>query len=54
MFEVPGAGITEVHVTDEYVKGNCGPVYVRSEDNLDNNNNGSEEDEMNATIRVKQ
>ncbi|XP_017774806.1 PREDICTED: ATP-dependent Clp protease ATP-binding subunit clpX-like, mitochondrial isoform X2 [Nicrophorus vespilloides] len=30
MFEIPGSGITEVHVTEAYVKGETeGPVYVR-------------------------
>ncbi|KRT83849.1 AAA protein, partial [Oryctes borbonicus] len=30
MFEIPGSGITGVHITEDYVKGLKGPVYMRS------------------------
>ncbi|XP_050293682.1 ATP-dependent Clp protease ATP-binding subunit clpX-like, mitochondrial isoform X2 [Anthonomus grandis grandis] len=48
MFEVPGAGISEVHITDECVNGKCQATYVRTSPDV------SEEDEINATIRLKQ
>nr|AEE62975.1 unknown [Dendroctonus ponderosae] len=48
MFEVPGAGISEVHVTDECVRGKSQPTYVKSTTEV------TEEDEINATIRLKQ
>ncbi|XP_076258342.1 caseinolytic protease chaperone subunit isoform X2 [Rhynchophorus ferrugineus] len=48
MFEVPGAGINEVHITEDCVRGKCPPIYVKT------NPEGSEEDEINATIRLKQ
>lgn len=53
MFEVPGANITEVHVTEEYVMGNGAPVYVRNGDSV-SGSEPSDEDELNTSIRVKQ
>lgn len=48
MFEVPGAGISEVHITEECVCGKSHPTYVKTSPEV------SEEDEINATIRLKQ
>ncbi|KAL1506068.1 hypothetical protein ABEB36_005499 [Hypothenemus hampei] len=48
MFEVPGEGISEVHINDDCVHGKCQPTYVKT------NTEVSEEDEINATIRLKQ
>ncbi|XP_030752560.1 ATP-dependent Clp protease ATP-binding subunit clpX-like, mitochondrial isoform X2 [Sitophilus oryzae] len=48
MFEVPGESINEVHINEDCVKGKCAPMYVK------NNAEASEEDEINATIRLKQ
>lgn len=53
MFEVPGANITEVHVTEEYVMGEGAPVYVKNTDSVPNPE-PSDEDELNTSIRVKQ
>ncbi|CAH1100225.1 unnamed protein product [Psylliodes chrysocephalus] len=52
MFEVPGANITEVKVTEDYVRGKCEPIYVKNTDA--SNPEPNEEDEFNTTIRVKQ
>lgn len=52
MFEVPGESITEVHVTDDYVRGKSGPNYVRNVDAV--TTEPTEEDELNTSIRVKQ
>lgn len=52
MFEVPGASITEVHVTDDYVLGKSGPNYVRNVDSVSTET--TDEDELNTSIRVKQ
>ncbi|CAG9772597.1 unnamed protein product [Ceutorhynchus assimilis] len=48
MFEVPGAGISEVHITEDCVKGKSPPGYIKT------NTEVSEEDEINDTIRLKQ
>lgn len=53
MFEVPGASITEVHVTDDYVRGKTGPNYVRNVDSVSTTET-TDEDELNTSIRVKQ
>lgn len=53
MFEVPGASITEVHVTEDYVRGKSGPVYVRNMEGV-SNTESTDEDELNTSIRVKQ
>lgn len=49
MFEIPGAGISRVHVTEEYVKGETGPIYIK-------NTNSSEtlvdEEEIKSSIRI--
>ncbi|XP_066251348.1 ATP-dependent Clp protease ATP-binding subunit clpX-like, mitochondrial [Euwallacea similis] len=48
MFEVPGSGISEVHITEDCVRGKNPAVYVKTSSEV------SEEDEINATIRLKQ
>ncbi|XP_060526020.1 ATP-dependent Clp protease ATP-binding subunit clpX-like, mitochondrial isoform X2 [Cylas formicarius] len=48
MFEVPGTGISEVHITEDCVKGACGPTYVRTSPET------SEEDDLGDSIRLKQ
>lgn len=53
MFEVPGASITEVHVTEDYVQGKSGPNYVRNVDAV-SSTESTDEDELNTSIRVKQ
>lgn len=53
MFEVPGANITEVHVTEEYVMGKGAPEYVRNSETV-TGPEPSDEDELNTSIRVKQ
>ncbi|XP_068910318.1 ATP-dependent Clp protease ATP-binding subunit clpX-like, mitochondrial isoform X2 [Tenebrio molitor] len=52
MFEVPGSGITAVHVTEEYVRGESGPVYDKRSDIASADVN--EEDDVNTSIRIKQ
>ncbi|XP_074034822.1 caseinolytic protease chaperone subunit [Leptinotarsa decemlineata] len=52
MFEVPGASISEVHVTEDYVRGNGSPIYVKNTDT--SNPETNEEDELNTSIRLKQ
>lgn len=52
MFEVPGANISEVHVTEAYVLGKESLVYVR--DSSSANRENTEEDELNTSIRLKQ
>lgn len=53
MFEVPGASITEVHVTEDYVRGKSGPNYVRNVDTVGSTET-TDEDEVNTSIRLKQ
>ncbi|XP_018574734.1 ATP-dependent Clp protease ATP-binding subunit clpX-like, mitochondrial isoform X2 [Anoplophora glabripennis] len=53
MFEVPGANITEVHVTEEYVMGKSAPEYIKNSDSV-TGTEPSDEDELNTSIRVKQ
>lgn len=51
MFEVPGSGISGVHVTEEYVKGETTPQYERRDIV---NPEVNEEDDVNTSIRIKQ
>lgn len=51
MFEVPGSLIMGVHVTEEYVKGDKGPEYIKRTSNVTTAN---EEDDVKSFIRVKQ
>ncbi|CAH0559544.1 unnamed protein product [Brassicogethes aeneus] len=53
MFEVPGAGISGVHVTEEYVNGDCTPIYAKTSEPATGSET-SEEDDINTSIRVKQ
>ncbi|XP_057659264.1 ATP-dependent Clp protease ATP-binding subunit clpX-like, mitochondrial [Diorhabda carinulata] len=53
MFEIPGANISEVHVTEDYVRGKGTPVYVKNPE-ASSNPETNEEDEFNTSIRVKQ
>lgn len=48
MFDVPGAGISEVHITEECVRGKSPATYVKASPEV------SEEEQINATIRLKQ
>lgn len=50
MFEVPGSLIVGVHITEEYVRGEKGPEYVKRSPNVTAT---SEVDEA-KSIRVKQ
>ncbi|XP_063909232.1 ATP-dependent Clp protease ATP-binding subunit clpX-like, mitochondrial isoform X2 [Zophobas morio] len=52
MFEVPGSGISAVHVTEEYVRGESGPIYDKRRDIAATEVN--EEDDVNTSIRIKQ
>ncbi|XP_072396520.1 ATP-dependent clpX-like chaperone, mitochondrial isoform X1 [Diabrotica undecimpunctata] len=47
MFEIPGSNISEVHITEDYVKGKGKPSYIK-------NQVQTEEGEFNTSIRVKQ
>lgn len=51
MFEVPGSEIVGVHVTEEYVKGEKGPDYIKS---AASDSSTPEEEDLNTSIRVKQ
>lgn len=53
MFEVPGSEIVGVQVTDEYVKGESGPVYIRNTSTSTTSPSVDEED-LNTSIRLKQ
>nr|CAI5852612.1 unnamed protein product [Callosobruchus analis] len=53
MFDVPGSTITEVHITEDYVRGKGGPVYVKHEEST-GSPEVNDEDEINTPIRVKQ
>lgn len=50
MFEVPGSGIVGVQVTEDYVKGEKGPIYVRSTSTTD----ATTDEEDLTSIRLKQ
>lgn len=50
MFEVPGSGITGVHVTEEYVEGTGGPVYIKASHTPSTDSADEEE----ISIRLKQ
>nr|CAH7722391.1 unnamed protein product [Callosobruchus chinensis] len=55
MFEIPGSTISEVKVTEEYVRGQSGPSYVNNNIDDSTTTGGSEandEDELNTSIRV--
>lgn len=54
MFEVPGSGIANVHVTEEYVRGEAGPIYSDKCSDAQSGAERSEEDDLNTSIRVKQ
>lgn len=56
MFEVPGSGISAVHVTEEYVTGKNGPVYDRSADptTTGSGTETTDEEDVNTSIRLKQ
>ncbi|KAB0801832.1 hypothetical protein PPYR_04018 [Photinus pyralis] len=51
MFEVPGSEITSVNITEEYVKGESGPSYVKSTDVQDATN---DDEDVKASVRLKQ
>ncbi|KAF2885490.1 hypothetical protein ILUMI_20640 [Ignelater luminosus] len=50
MFEVPGSGIVGVQVTEDYVKGEKGPIYIRNTSTTD----ATTEEEDLTSIRLKQ
>ncbi|CAH1953796.1 unnamed protein product [Acanthoscelides obtectus] len=57
MFEIPGSTISEVQVTEEYVRGQSGPAYVNN--NVDDSTTSgsteaTDEEEIGTSIRVKQ
>ncbi|KAK9874961.1 hypothetical protein WA026_005776 [Henosepilachna vigintioctopunctata] len=52
MFEVPGSGITGVHVTEDYVLGTGGPVYIRATHTP--STEVSDEEDITTSIRLKQ
>ncbi|KAL3277387.1 hypothetical protein HHI36_012736 [Cryptolaemus montrouzieri] len=52
MFEVPGSGITGVHVTEDYVLGSGGPVYIRAAHTPATE--VSDEEDISTSIRLKQ
>lgn len=41
MFEVPGSDVKSVHITEDCVKGLCGPQYNRNSANVTNSNSNS-------------
>lgn len=49
MFEIPGSGITAVHVTEEYVKGETGPIYVRG---ATTSESGADDEEVKSSLRI--
>ncbi|KAF5282097.1 hypothetical protein FQR65_LT14415 [Abscondita terminalis] len=51
MFEVPGSEIVGVHVTEEYVKGEKGPIYIRNSNTSDA---ATDEEDVKTTVRLKQ
>lgn len=51
MFEVPGSEITSVNITEEYVKGESGPSYVKNTDVQDATN---DDEDVKASVRLKQ
>ncbi|XP_019877773.2 ATP-dependent Clp protease ATP-binding subunit clpX-like, mitochondrial isoform X2 [Aethina tumida] len=51
MFEVPGSGIANVHVTEEYVRGEAGPIYSDKSSDAQSGAERSEEDDLNTSIR---
>lgn len=48
MFEIPGSGITGVHVSEDYVKGVKGPIYTR---NI-HTEASTDEEELKTSIRI--
>lgn len=52
MFEIPGSDIRGVHVTEEYVRGESGPVYEKKSDVTASEVH--DEDDVNTSIRIKQ
>lgn len=54
MFEIPGSGVSRVHITEAYVRGETGPQYVTNANPQTNIDVGGEEDDMKASIRVQQ
>lgn len=51
MFEVPGSEIMGVQVTEEYVTGRKGPIYVK---NTNSRETTAEEEDLKTSIRLKQ
>lgn len=49
MFEIPGSGINAVHVTEEYVKGESGPIYMRSGATVENT---ADDEEVKSSLRI--
>lgn len=49
MFEIPGSNITGVHITDDYVEGRSGPVYVR---NSTGTETSTEDEDLKTSIRI--
>lgn len=60
MFEVPGSDVKTVLITEDCVKGQCPPEYIRgpssstSTDEPPNTQATSTDEEENAQVRVKQ
>ncbi|KAK9745766.1 C-terminal, D2-small domain, of ClpB protein [Popillia japonica] len=48
MFEIPGSGITGVHITEEYVRGIKGPVYIRSA----STETSTDDEDLKTSIRI--
>lgn len=53
MFEIPGSGITAVHVTEAYVNGEVdGPEYGRSGSGDDSSQTGADDEDIQSSLRI--
>lgn len=53
MFEIPGSGITAVHVTEAYVNGEVdGPEYGRSGSGDDSSQAGADDEDIQSSLRI--
>lgn len=48
MFEIPGSGITGVHITEDYVRGLKGPVYIRTA----STETSTDDEDLKTSIRI--
>lgn len=49
MFEIPGSNISGVHITQEYVEGRSGPVYVKNSCGTETT---TDDEELKTSIRI--